>query len=276
MIGLFPRWVLAVAFALVVPAVLASDSAALWATTLVTLPVAFWLLGDAQTYRVLPWIIAVNWLADPWRPSIRRPDRLVFSLSGWAGPYQVEAIVFSLCAVLALSLGMRWGTQLSKRMYFGRRLRSTAVLFNGNEGDIGLQRAVIWYFLSLPVTSIFGIVSASVPIIAQPFYAMTLIKFVCVYLVAAKVFETGRGYLWIALVAVLEMIIGLTGYFSSYKEGIIVMLIALAASQRRINARKLILRRGSHSSGCLGFFSLDCRQNGVSRPHCMAAHGAAA
>jgi hypothetical protein len=235
MTPLVPRWAIAAGCVLIIPGVLASSNAALWAIGLLALPVAFWLSGGGQAYRVFFWVITINWLAIVG--DLLNADLTGGSLtSGWAGPYQAEAIIFSLCAVLALSLGMRWGTQLG-----GRIFRSPAQIDNGspngNAGDIGLQRAVIWYFLSLPTISILNFIAASVPVIAQPFYALTLIKFVCVYLLAAKAFESGR-YGWIALVAVLEIVIGLTGYFANYKEAIIVMLIALASSRARMNAGK--------------------------------------
>ena len=237
MTSLFPRWALAVACVAIIPAAWGSSDAVLWAPSLVALPVAVWLLGGREAHPALIWVIGVNWLAIVG--DLLFADLTGSSLSrGWAGPYQVEAIVFSLCAVLALALGMRWGTQLGGHVFRSPVRIDNSSLY-GTEGDIGLQRAVIWYFIALPITSIFGLVSRAVPAIAQPLYAMTLIKFVCVYLVAAKAFESGRGYAWVALVAVLEIVTGLTGYFANYKDAIIVMLIALAASRGRMNARKV-------------------------------------
>ena len=237
MTSLFPRWALAVACVAIIPAAWGSSNAVLWAPSLVALPVAVWLLGGREAHPALIWVIGVNWLAIVG--DLLYADLTGSSVSGrWAGPYQVEAIVFSLCAVLALALGMRWGAQLGGHI-FRSPIRIDSGSQYGSEGDIGLQRAVIWYFLALPITAILALVSRAVPAIAQPLHAMTLIKFVCVYLVAAKAFESGRGYAWVALVAVLEIVTGLTGYFANYKDAIIVMLIALAASRARMNARKV-------------------------------------
>lgn len=234
--ALFRRWALPVACVLIIPGLLGSSNAALWAIGLLSLPVALWLLGRRESHPVLLWVIAVNWLAVIG--DILYADLTGNSLSGgWAGPYQVEAMIFSLCAVLALSLGMRWGTQLGSHAFHSSVPVGSGGLY-APQGDISLQRAVLWYFLALPITSILGSISRAVPAITQPLYAMTLLKFVCVYLVAAKAFEIGRGYAWVALVAGLEMVIGLTGFFSNYKDAIIVMLIALAWSQAKMNARK--------------------------------------
>jgi hypothetical protein len=238
MTSLFPPWALAATCLVIIPVLLVSPNAALLATSLLALPVAIWLLGGAQAYRVLLWVIAVNWLqviAD-----ILSVDMTGSVLSDRSlGSYRVEAIVFSLCAILALALGMRLGTQLGGRM-FRSPVQIDGRFLDGSEREISLQRAIMWYFISLPVTSILSFVSASVPVIAQPFHAMILIKFVCLYLIAAKVFESGRGYVWLALVSLLEMVTGLVGYFSGYKEALIVMLIAMASSRRPVSVRMLI------------------------------------
>lgn len=234
MTALFPPWALAAACLLIIPGLLASSNAALLATSLLALPVAIWLLGGAQAYRVLLWVIALNWLQVI-------ADVASADLTGnvISNEYRVEAIVFSLCAILALALGMRWGAQLGERMF-----RSPAQINSGlpdrNEGVVSIKLVVIGYFISLLVNWILRSVATSVPGLTQPLLAIGLIKFVFVYLVAAKVFESGRGYVWLALVSLIEMVTGLVGYFSGYKEAFIVMLIALASSRRPVTARMLI------------------------------------
>jgi hypothetical protein len=108
------------------------------------------------------------------------------------------------------------------------------------ERGVRLHRVMICYFASLAVTQMLGVVAASVPALAQPILALSLIKFVCVYLIAATVFESGRGYGWLAVVSLLEMVTGLIGFFASYKEAFIVMLIALATSRHSVSARMWI------------------------------------
>ena len=197
MTALFPPWALAAACVLIIPGLLASSNAALLATSLLVLPVAVWLLGGAQTYRVLLWVIALNWLQVI-------ADVASADLTGnvISNEYRVEAIVFSLCAILALALGMRWGAQLGDRMF-----RSPAQIDSGlpdrNEGVASIKLVTIGYFISLLVTWILRSVATSVPGLTQPLLALNLIKFVFVYLVAAKVFESGRGYVWLALVSIV-------------------------------------------------------------------------
>ena len=236
--ALLSPWTLGAACVLIILGLLASPNAALWAACLLALPIAVWLLGGKQAYRVLLWVIAVNWLQVIGDVVAADLNGNVLS-KGWLGPYQVQAIVWSLCAILALALGMRWGTQLGGRL-FRSSVQPTGGSPAGGERDVRLRRAVICYFASLAVFQILGAVAASVPELAQPVLALSLIKFVCVYLIAATVFESGRGYVWLAVVSLLEMVTGLVGYFSDYKEAFIVMLIALATSRRPMNARMWI------------------------------------
>ena len=238
MSGFFSPWTLAVGCVLVTLGLLGSLNAELWVAALLALPLAVWLLGGKQAYRVLLWVVAVNWLQVVG--DVVAADLTGENLSeGFRGTYRVEAIVFSLCAILVLALGMRWGTKLG-----GWLFRSAIHHIGGppahGERGVQLHRILICYFASLAVTQILGAVATMVPAVAQPVLALSLIKFVCVYLIAATIFESGRGYGWLALVSLLEMVIGLAGFFASYKEAFIVMLIALATSRRPMSARAWI------------------------------------
>jgi hypothetical protein len=235
---LLSPWTLAVACGLIIFGLLGSPNAVLWAASLLVLPVAVWLLGGTQACRVLLWVIVVNWLEVIGDVVAADLTGSVLS-EGSLGPYRVEAMVWSLCAIVALALGMRWGTQLGG--YLFRPVLQTGIgLAAGTERSISLNRVVIGYFASLLVTMILGFVAASVPALAQPLLALTLIKFICVYLVAAEVFGSGRGYGWLAVLSVVEMVTGLMGFFASYKEAFIVILIALASSRRPVGVRMWI------------------------------------
>jgi hypothetical protein len=158
---------------------------------------------------------------------------------GYLGTYKVQAIIYSLCAILVLALGMRWGTHLGQWL-FRFSVRRTGGSLTGDEYSIRLNRVVLCYFVSVSVTQALGAVAAHVPALAQPVLALGLIKFVCIYLIAAIVFESGGGYGWLILVAVLEMVTGLVGYFADYKNAFVVILIALASSRRSVTARMWI------------------------------------
>ena len=233
--ALLSPWVLAVACGLISLVFLGSPNAALWAVCLLALPAAVWLVGGKQAYRVLICLLAVSWLevvAD-----IAAADLAGETISeGNFGTSKVEAIVWSLCAILVLALGMRCGTQLG-RWLFRSPVRSTGDTPAGDEYGVRLHRVMLCYFVSLAVTLTVGVLAASVPALAQPALALSLIKFVCVYLIAVIVFESNRGYVWLAILSLLEMVTGLIGYFSNFKEAFIVILIALMTGRRPMNAR---------------------------------------
>src|ERR1035437_1276889 len=237
MSAVFSPWTLAIAGILTIIATLASPNAALWAACVLALPIAVWLLGGRQAYRVLLWLIAINWLTVIG--DVVSADLTGHVISeGGLGPYAVEAIIWSLWAILALALGMRWGMRLWLFRSTGRTGMGSPA---ADERGVSLNRIIASYFASLILFQILGSIAAFVPTLAQPVLALTLIKFVCVYLLAAKVFESENGYSWLFLVLLLETVNGLVGFFSAYKEAYIVTLIALVSSRRPMSVRMWLL-----------------------------------
>jgi hypothetical protein len=236
MTSLYSPFTLAVAAALVVTLLLASPNVMLWAACVLMVPIGVWLLGGRRAYPVLVWLIAFNWLQIVG-------DVLGADLSGrvladgWMGQYRERAIYFSLCAILAMALGMRCGTRLGGWV-FRSNVQPTGASVIEDERSVGLHRAVGAYFISLVLTQALDAFAIAVPGLTQQVLAVGLVKFVCVYLVASKVFTCERGYQWLVLVALCELATGLGGFFANYKEAFFVMLIALAASRGAMSARK--------------------------------------
>jgi hypothetical protein len=233
MSGLFSPWTLAIGCSLAALSLQASANAELWVACLLTLPVGVWLLRGKQAYGVLLWVFFVNWLQVVGTIVAADLTGSVIS-ERYHGTYEVQAVFYSLCAILVMALGMRWGTQ------FRFSVRRTGGTLAGDEYDVRLRRVMLCYFVALAVTQVLGAVALLVPGLAQPFLALGLIKFVCIYLIAAMVFESRRGNGWLILVAVIEMVTGLIGFFAAYKDAFIVMLIALASSGRRMTVRAWI------------------------------------
>ena len=227
----FSPWALTIAGVLTIIAASASPNATLWAACVLALPIAVWLLGGKQAYHVLPLLIALAWLqviGDIIAADLN--GQVIYD--GWLGPYRVEAIIFSLCAIAVMALGMRVG-----KWPFRPVIRTDMASPTGEERSVSLNRIVLCYFVSLVLAQGLNAVAFSVPAITQPLLALSLIKFVCIYLIAARVFESERGYNWLILISLLEMVTGLVGYFASYKEAFFVMLIAMASSRRRPSIR---------------------------------------
>ena len=150
------------------------------------------------------------------------------------GPYRLNAILFSLCAVVTLAIGLRTGTRTSH--WLVHTIGRTG--FDNDYRGTVLYRAVLGYLASLVLKEGLVALSRIIPALAQPVLALILLKYVFVYLIAAQVFEAKRGYYWLLLIALLEIVTGLIGYYSGYKEAFFVMLIALATSRRPASVRE--------------------------------------
>ena len=238
MTRLYSPQTLAIVGALVTAILLASPNAALWAASILMLPVTVWLLGGRRAYPVLVWLIGLNWLQIAG-------DVLDADLSGrtmgdgWMGQYREQAIYFSLCAIASMALGMRCGTRLGGQV-FGFDVHANAASLAEDKHSVSLHRAVVAYFIFLVLTQVLGTLANVVPALAQPVLALALVKFVCVYLVATRVFASERGYQWLLLISLFELAIGVVGFFARYKEAIFVMLIGLAASRGAASTRKWV------------------------------------
>jgi len=236
MTRLYSPLTLAIVGALVTVVLLASPNAALWAASILMLPVCLWLLGGRRTYPVLVWLIGLSWLqiaADVLEADMS--GRIIGD--GWMGRYREQAIYFSLCAIAAMAFGIRCGTRLGVRV-FGPDVRTDASAAE-DRSSVRLHRIVVAYFVSLILGQVLGTVARAMPGLTQPILALALLRFVCIYLVTTTVLALECGYQWLLLIALAELATGV-GFFASYKEPIFVMLIGIAASRGTISTRKWI------------------------------------
>ena len=204
----------------------------LWAASLLSLPLAVWILGKKNVHPVLPWLVALFWLTITSDLVLAEFTGLSLTQND-ASLFRQDAILFSLAAMLALAFGMRAGTFLGRKQFvaaFRHAGRFHAAVPQRNDH----RRAVQAYFVSLVFAAIADQAAWYVPPLTQLILAMTLVKFACIYLVAVKYFEEGQGGKWLLLIAVLEIASGAISYFSSYKEVVFVIIIAMAAGRRKL------------------------------------------
>ena len=231
---LYSPLTLAIVGALISALLLASPNGPLWAASILMLPTAVWLLGGRRAHPVLEWLIGLNWLQIAG--DVLGADLSDQTLAeGWMGRYREQAIFFSLCAVLAMALGMRVGTRLG-----GRAFGASALPVVEARRGVDIYRIVGAYFVFLALAQALSSAAGVVPSLTQPILALALIKFVCIYLVAAKVFASERGYQWVLLILILELSMGFVGFFARYKEAAFVMLICVAATRGTTTIRKWV------------------------------------
>jgi hypothetical protein len=211
-------------------AMLLSRNADMWVVGMLALLIATWLIGQPTIYPALLWVIGMNWL--PVMTDVLHADLAGQLLTdGSLGPTRREAIVISLTALVAMATGMRL-TLGSRAMHSLAQLGSSP----GSEQTISLRGALGAFFVSYPIVAGLTRLAYVAPGLTQPVLAFVSLKFVCLYLVAAAVFQLGRGYLWLSLVLVLELVTGLTGFFSGFKEPIFIVLFAAITSGRKLRA----------------------------------------
>src|SRR5262249_23728917 len=151
--------------------------------------------GGETCYPALLWVVGMYWIqiaADLLGADINRialDDNLT-------GPYQAEAIVISLVALLAIAGGIRVGVRL-----VAHRPRVTP---DPAPGVISLRRAVVCYGIAAVVAGALTQVANVVPGLTQPVLGFVLLKFVFLYILVAKVFELQRGYPWLILAMCYE------------------------------------------------------------------------
>jgi len=215
-----------------------SSNATLWMACLLALPAIVWLAGGHKAPPVLLWVLGILWLqtiADVFLADLTAQP-IVDNPAGSAGEL---AILFSLCAIGAMAAGMRGGNRFGQWLF--RAKPDAGNVGYANETRIEIHRLVGCYVGILVVTQILSFSAQAMPLLLQPIVIINSLKYVFVYLVAITVLESEQNYFWLLLVAGLEILTGVIAYFSSYKESIYVILIALVSSHRPIRIRNLVL-----------------------------------
>ncbi len=215
-----------------------SSNLYLWAACFFSLAIMFWLAGGPRAYPVLLWILGICWL--PVVCDVAVADLEGKIITDDPGTYSARAIIYSLCALLAMATGMRCAKPLARRLWTKRTKLQNSVARDFDR-PVEVSRLLIGYC----VASVFGLlletIAWRVPGLTQPMLALASIKYVAIYLLAERVFETQQGYGPLSLVALFEILTGMIGYFSGYKEAIFVMLIAFASSRHRLSIRAAFL-----------------------------------
>lgn len=198
---------------------------------------SIFMLGWRRAPPVLIWIVGINLLTLLADVAI-----LELSMAGYLllpiERFLPEAIYNSLIAVFFLAAGMS--------VYrIGADSRSAPQIATQSKMPqlIQCSPSMVFkvYLLSLPAIAVISRTGILIPGLTQPVLAIGLIKYVLIYILAARVFEANSSYIYLIVVIILEIALGSTGGFSSYKESFYVVLIALAWSNRTFSLRALAL-----------------------------------
>lgn len=134
-----------------------------------------------------------------------------------------RATWLTLVGVLAVALGMRVGAGGN---YGGVAQASVAAIAS----RLSVRRLFVASLVAIVVAIVVSRLAYVVPGLVQPMLALTLLRWVVVYLFTYTVLTQHRGYRYLAVVFAVEILIGFLGFFSDFKTVLIVMLMAALTS----------------------------------------------
>ena len=196
-----------------------------------------WILGGRRAHIVLLWICGIIWLeiaADVLYADTKAEDLSEI----WFSQSRIDAILFSLAALVAIAAGMRCALWLGRRAFRnGRRLEHEA----GDSMSFRFQALLPCYVGSWVLMGPLSIVGNSVTGLQQIVYTFGYLRYALLYLIASYIFERNRGFQWLIVIGGFEIAMGLVSYFSSFKEPVFIILLAFASSRRQIKAGALLV-----------------------------------
>lgn len=212
---------------------LLSANAQLWLNAFAALMLAVMLVSDRRrSYPVLIWAVGFNWLGIV--AAIVGADLVGIPMADAdLGPFRIQAVNYNLAALVLFAAGIAFSIRTGAGLARLSESQNTAPY----EQAVTIQNGVIAYFASLVLAETASVIVANIPALQQPLIALYLLKFTCIYLVAATVFTQGRGYWWLVILLCVEVVNGLTSYFGTFKEAFFLVLIALVAVGRRPSLR---------------------------------------
>jgi len=144
-----------------------------------------------------------------------------------------RATWLSLIGVLVLALGMRFALLRANKSMGPLALKQIMPLCPPKLFNIYLVAFVGFFAM--------GNVAYTVPRITQPLLAAMNLKWVLVCLLAYTVLEQRRHYGLLAVAVVLEFMLGLLGFFSTFKTVFLILLVVVLTATSAVEGRRFML-----------------------------------
>lgn len=215
---------------------LGSANPELTAGALVVAVVLVWLLWRRGEPPALLFAMGYHWLQATvlvFRANLQGSDLAWMDY----GPRVVTATWLTLGGIVVVALGMRWGA--------GRRsLQEHAHAVSAIASQLSVERLTTATLTAIVLSQVVGGIAFSVPGMAQPLLALVSIRWVLVFLLTFTVLAQRRGYRWLLLVLAIEIVVGFMGYFSGFRDVLVVMLLAaltMPAQVRRMRLRAAVV-----------------------------------
>jgi hypothetical protein len=195
------------------------------------LPLLFMLLlWRRDEPPVLPFICAMQWLqvaSDLLYVNTYAAD---FTMAR-DNAANTQATWLSAIGLLVLALGMRWGItgmpSAASREATGRQ----------RVEQIPLGRLFLTYLVAFVISFVAGRVLFLVPGLSTIFAGVACLKFVFFFMLAYVVWRRRAGWVFLGMATLLELGIGVSGFFSSFKTPLFLLAMVLLVSQHRLTRR---------------------------------------
>lgn len=149
------------------------------------------------------------------------------------GPMVETATWLTLAGILVVAVGMRLGAG-------GRTGEPNAHAVSAIAAKLSVERLTAATLIAIVSSMLIGGIAFSVPGLAQPLLALVSLRWVLVFVLTFTVLAQRRGYRWLLAVLVIEVVVGFMGYFSGFRDVLVVMLLAALTMPAQV--RKMRLR----------------------------------
>lgn len=143
--------------------------------------------------------------------------------SDLGGVELVQATWLSMLGVLALALGIRLALQHRAGGVALQVAEESQRLMPGKIFGLYIGTSVVFYFLER--------VALVVPALRQPLLAITSLQWVLLFLLFHSVMTQQGNYRLLAASVIIQMAVGVLGFFGGFKDVIFVLLVALTSSR---------------------------------------------
>ncbi|MDQ3206477.1 MAG: hypothetical protein M3Q40_08260 [Pseudomonadota bacterium] len=148
------------------------------------------------------------------------------------GPMVETATWLTFAGILVVALGMRLGAGRNHGQLAQRSVVAIA-------SQLSIRRLFVASLGAIVLTVVASRLAYVVSGLVQPILALALLRWVVVFLFTYVVLARHSGYLLLAVVFGVEILIGFLGFFSDFKTVLIVMLLAALTSPSALRGIRL-------------------------------------
>lgn len=209
-----------------------SSNPVLTPAAILILGAVIWLLWRGGEPPILLFACWMQWLqasviifyTDFYGVSVEQASgRREFEIATW----------LSLIAVFVLALGMR--------LVLLRCSRSQHEALIADALRVHIANAFVAYLVTFVIATVAERIAFTIPALTQFIFALAAFKWVAVFIVAYSVLEQRAGYIFLAAIVLLEVIVGFLTYFAGFKSIFFVLLIVALTSPLALRGKRLAI-----------------------------------